>query len=171
MADRHGFGKGGGGEALLRSASLAAIAVALGCGLARGQEKANSLVADWNWLRTNASAYLVLEPKKLEGVSRWAIESPRHRGSIHWMAPSPDGVRVATGGVDGVVRIWNLEKGAFEKAFASHPYHVYTMAWSPDGRMLATHAWSDHTTRVWEVETGKSLKAFKPVGDDFDAFG
>jgi len=165
MAHWHGFGVGGGGGVVLRSSSLAAIAVALGCGLARGQEKVNPLVADWNWLRSTASAYLVLEPRKLDGVSRWAIESPRHRGSIHCMAPSPDGVRVATGGVDGVVRIWNLEKGGFEKAFASHPYHVYTMAWSPDGRMLATHAWSDHTTRVWEVETGKSLKAFKPVGD------
>jgi WD40 repeat protein len=130
-----------------------------------GQDVKPGVRSDGEWLHKDATAFLVLEPPRLKGVSRWTIESPRHRGVIHQMAVSPDGTRAATGGVDGVIRIWNLENGSFEKAFVAHPYHIYTMAWSPDGRLLASHAWSDNRTRVWEVETGKQVLETKPIGN------
>ncbi len=78
--------------------------------------------ADWEWIRKEGTAMMVLEPSILRGVSRWTLESPRHRGAILCMAASPDGARVATGGVDGVVRIWNLTTGTLEKAFAGHTF-------------------------------------------------
>ena len=67
--------------------------------------------ADWNWLRNEGTAALVARPAPLPKVSTWVIESPRHRGAITAMDVAPDGRRVATGGDDGVVRIWNLETG------------------------------------------------------------
>jgi len=116
--------------------------------------------ADWEWIRKEGTAMMVLEPSALPGVSRWTLESPRHRGAILCMAASPDGVRVATGGVDGVVRIWNLNTGMLEKAFAGHTFHLHSMAWSPDGALLATNAWGDAYLRIWEVATGKIKKQF-----------
>ena len=127
-------------------------------------DKGKGARSDWEWLHRDASALLVFEPPKLKGVTRWAIESPRHRGTIRAMAASPDGMRVATGGVDGIVRFWNLEKGEFEKAFVAHRHHIHTMAWSPDGRMLATQAGAEARTKVWEIETGKLLEEMKSVG-------
>lgn len=123
-------------------------------------QQKKSVTADWQWLRTKASAMLVLEPPPLDGVKRWGIESPRHRGPILSMAVSPDGARVATSGADGVIRIWNLETGEFEKAFAGHSYYTHVIAWSPNGEMLASHAWGDAITRVWDPETGALKKEF-----------
>lgn len=120
--------------------------------------------ADFKWLRGSASAVLVLEPPPLKGVRRWAIDSPRHRGAIHVLAVAPDGARAATGGADGVIRIWNLETGSLEKALVAHSFHIYKMAWSPDGRLLASHGWGDQTTRLWEVATGKEMRAMKSIG-------
>ena len=123
------------------------------------------VLANWKWLHESATSFLVLEPPPLKGVGRWAIESPRHRGAIYALAVSPDGTRAATGGADGVIRIWNLETGTLEKAFVSHRFHLYKLAWSPDGRKLASHGWGDAKTRVWDVETGKQLLETKSIGN------
>jgi WD40 repeat protein len=120
--------------------------------------------SDWTWLRTEGTAALVLEPAGLKGVKHWVLESPRHRGPILCLTVSPDGTRAATGGTDGVVRIWNLETGALEKALAGHSYHLYSMDWSPDGTMLATHSWGDAKLIIWDVATGAMKKQFeKPL--------
>ena len=110
--------------------------------------------ADWTWLHTKASAALVLEPPRLAGTTTWAIDSRRHRGPIVCMAVSPDGTRAATGGADGLVRIWNLDTGELDKALLRHRHHLFTMAWSPDGTLLATHAWSEGKLCIWDVAAG-----------------
>lgn len=121
------------------------------------------VMADYKWLSGTATSYLVLEPPPLRGVSRWAIESPRHRGVIHVMAVSPDGARAATGGADGVIRLWNLQTGSLDRALIAHRYHIYKLRWSPDGRLIASHAWGGGRTKIWEVETGKLLLEAKPT--------
>jgi WD40 repeat protein len=97
-------------------------------------------LADQQWVSGTASATLVTEPSQLQGVARWTIESRRHRGVISASAQSPDGLRLATGGVDGGVRFWNLADGSFVRAIMSHRFNIYSIAWSPDGTKLATNA-------------------------------
>ncbi|MCI0611511.1 hypothetical protein L0244_00835, partial [bacterium] len=41
-----------------------------------------------------------------------------------------------------------------------HTGTIGRIAWSPDGRMLASPSW-DKTIRLWEVGTGKLLRALK----------
>jgi len=139
---------------------VAILAVATHARIAPAQEPEGDK-KDWVWLRKEATAALVLEPSKLKGVARWVLESPRHRGVIYCLSVAPDGTRAATAGADGVVRIWNLEKGTFEKALAGHTYHTYSMDWSPDGTMLATHAWGDLQLVIWDVATGAAKKRFE----------
>ncbi len=117
--------------------------------------------ADWQWAHEHGTALLVLEPPPLRGIGRWVMESPRHRGALICTALSPDGTTLATAGTDAVVRLWNLQTGALDRALAGHSFHLHTMAWSPDGTLLATHAWGDLTTRLWNVADGTVAKTFK----------
>lgn len=127
------------------------------------------VMAGYTWLSGTATSALVLEPPPLRGVSRWAIESPRHRGEIYVMAVSPDGARAATGGADGVIRIWNLETGGLEKALIAHRHHIYKLRWSPDGRLIASHAWGGRRTKIWEIDTGKQLVELKATPEHVTA--
>ncbi len=66
----------------------------------------------------------------------------------------PDGKRVATGGRDGVVEIWDLEARERVQALPAQPSHVNAIAIAPDGKSIATGA-DDGTVRIIDVATGK----------------
>ena len=145
-----------------RLLAAACVGLAAACGIVLPGTAAEH--ADWNWLRNEGTAALVARPAPLAKVSTWALESPRHRGAITAMDVAPDGTQVATGGDDGVVRIWNLESGTLDRAFIGHRYGIYLVAWAPEGGLLATHAGADSTTRVWDVDAGKERKEFAGLG-------
>src|SRR5262245_9306081 len=76
---------------------------------------------------------LVSRPPLLKGVVSWSIETRRHRGTFSCMALHPDGKTLATGGLDGTIRIWDVETGTLVRALLGHNYYVYGLDWSPDG--------------------------------------
>ncbi|MEX0676639.1 MAG: protein kinase [Pirellulales bacterium] len=90
----------------------------------------------------------------------WDSESARPRfaplrrvHSITVLRGSPDGSLVATGGQDGVARIWKVADGveAAPPLDLSQPM-LLDMQFSPDGRWLAT-ASADRTVRRWSTST------------------
>ena len=48
---------------------------------------------------------LVLRPLQIPNVLSWTIESKRHRGYLITTAISPDDKQIATGVLDGIIRI------------------------------------------------------------------
>ncbi len=68
---------------------------------------------------------------------------------------NPNGTLLATGSVDGTVKLWNLETGNLIRTIAHH--RVSQVAFSPDGRLLATAGAADNTVKVWDVESGQLI--------------
>jgi WD40 repeat protein len=103
----------------------------------------------------------VQKPGPLKNVRSWTIETKRHRWVPTILAVSPDGKHLATGGYDGIIRIWDTEAGRFERALVGHDSYVYGLAWSPDGNYLASAGSFNATARVWEAKTGLCVRVLK----------
>src|SRR5205085_3494273 len=65
--------------------------------------------------------------------------------------------------MQGEVTVWEVATGKEVRSFAGHAERVGTVAWSPDGRMLATGS-GDRTLRLWEVASGAERAKFAHGG-------
>lgn len=112
------------------------------------------------WTGFSARA-LVTHPATIAGVETWTIESRRHRGSIVCMSLSPDGKQLVTGGIDGTIRLWDVESGKFLRALLGHDSYVYSLSWSPNSSTVASAGSHDGTVRLWDVESGRQTQVIK----------
>jgi WD40 repeat protein len=80
------------------------------------------------------------------------------------VAYSADGKLIATGGgaptEDGEIRIFDADGKLVREIKNGHSDTVFGVAFSPDGKLLATGG-ADKFVKVFEVATGKLLKAFE----------
>jgi WD40 repeat protein len=75
------------------------------------------------------------------------------------MAWSPDGTRLAGGGDDGSVCLWQASDGTLLQQFEEHRGRVASVAWSPDGSRLASGGGSSGSGEifVWDALSGERL--------------
>jgi dipeptidyl aminopeptidase/acylaminoacyl peptidase len=77
---------------------------------------------------------------------------PVFGGPVAW---SPDGTRIASlvcKEYDAkVVQVWNSDTGETSDSYTGHTRPIATLAWSPDGRCIASGG-QDRTTQVWEPQ-------------------
>jgi RNA polymerase sigma factor (sigma-70 family) len=66
---------------------------------------------------------------------------------------SPDGTLLATGGYDGLVKVWDVATGVLRTSLKGHTKYILTLAFTKDGTLLASGSW-DGTVKVWRVEPG-----------------
>jgi tetratricopeptide (TPR) repeat protein len=77
------------------------------------------------------------------------------------LAFSPDGHKLATAGLDSVARILDAESGS-ELLQLSHEGAVFSVAFSPDSRALATGSCGKGGARIWDVASGNELLRLQP---------
>ncbi len=82
-----------------------------------------------------------------------AFGEPR-RGKLT-MALSKDGTLLASGEVDGAIRLWDMATGKEKRHWSTGPTVPSDVAFSPDGRTLASTAPGDSSIRLWDVATGQ----------------
>jgi WD40 repeat protein len=63
----------------------------------------------------------------------------------------PAGSRIASGGRDRLVRLWDAATGEELVRLPGHSDYVYSLAFSPDGKTLTSSS-GDKTLRLWDTE-------------------
>ncbi len=84
------------------------------------------------------------------------------KAPLDGLAIDKSGQRFATGGWDGTARVWNRESGQVLATMKHGGDYVYCVAFSPDGRFLATGS-NDAAgfVQIWDVLSGKRLKSIQ----------
>lgn len=86
------------------------------------------------------------------------------------LAFSPDGSKVATGDMRGVIAIWDVRKGAklseLNNSSAKTDCIIRSLEFSPDGKILAEgHGdlffGGDYATKLWDVDSGKEIRSLE----------
>lgn len=97
-------------------------------------------------------------------VSRFPVP---HNGSMLPTALSANGSRIATGGDDCVVRVWDANIGHETFALHGHTEQITAIAFSPDGRRLVS-ADAMCLLKIWDYHTGQELLALHGPGGSGD---
>ena len=102
------------------------------------------------------------------GVDLWAVKAwelvrrlDGHEGAVVSMAFSADGRTLATAGdLDNTAAIWDVSTGRRVCVLVGHTAYVKWVSLTRDGALAVT-ASGDKTVRVWEVPSGKELRAWE----------
>jgi mono/diheme cytochrome c family protein len=79
------------------------------------------------------------------------------------VAVSPDGKKIAAGGCDRIVNVWDVSEGydkvKLDQSFENHADFVFGVAFAPDGTHLLTCS-RDKTAKLWDLTTKESVLTF-----------
>ena len=85
------------------------------------------------------------------GLPEGAIER-LGKGGINLMRFSPDGTRLAVG-TDVGVWVYDVPDGKETALFTEHPGQVNALAFSTDGKILASGGFNNPTIQLWDLDT------------------
>lgn len=106
----------------------------------------------------------------------WVFDLQGHKKGIYTVAWSPTGpatacpnapLILASASYDTTVKLWELERGSCVLSLAKHQEPVYSLAFSPDGRYIASGSF-DRGINIWSTQTGTLVSSFHGNGGIFE---
>ena len=97
----------------------------------------------------------------------WDIETGQHLATLDGNTDavrvtfSPDGKTLATGSLSGTVRLWDIDSGELKATLEEHINSTSTLAFSPDGKMLASVSSNENNMELWNAVTGEHIQTSK----------
>ncbi|MBN3874773.1 MAG: caspase family protein, partial [Nostoc sp. JL33] len=87
--------------------------------------------------------------------ARVSIPLRGHEGDVSSVAISADGQTIVSRGIDGTVRLWNLQGQTLAEPLRGHQGYVNSVAISADGQTIVSGGY-DGTVRLWNLQ-GQTL--------------
>lgn len=130
-----------------------------------------SKLAHWGHFDQSSSfpkGFLVQLPLDVSGVKDASVPeiSSSNRLPIFAIAIDPKGTRMATGALDGSIKIWNIADGKLLCSMTRHTGAVMCLAWDPSGTILVSGS-DDRVILLWSKQTmtnSISLSSILPAG-------
>jgi len=123
--------------------------------------EAARFIREARWLVPYVPSDLPPHVDRVLGIARM-----RHGFYVTAIAYSPDGSKLASASADASVKIWDLGNGREIRSYRGSKDPVRALAWSKDGKYIASTAGNE--IHIWNPEDGKLKTALKghekPVG-------
>ena len=92
----------------------------------------------------------------VSNASFWNTQADKTIFALAW---SPDGARLACGGGEYKIDIFDARLWRQQITYKGHNSAVSTLAWSPDGRQIISTG-SDDAIHLWDAITGKNVATY-----------
>lgn len=87
---------------------------------------------------------------------------------VNSVALSPDGGRVAFGGSNGLLQVWDVRHQKLLFTRRSPTNLIESVGWSPDGKSIASSG--GVVLNIWDAQSGALLITYKGTGSSYDLF-
>ncbi|KAG2401716.1 hypothetical protein LR48_Vigan02g196300 [Vigna angularis] len=98
------------------------------------------------------------------GQGDWAFELQGHEESVSSLAFSYDGQRLASGSLDGTIKVWDVSGNLEGKKLEGPGGGIEWLSWHPRGHILLAGS-EDFTIWMWNTDNAALLNTFIGHGD------
>ena len=104
-----------------------------------------------------SSDFLKVIIRNIATGEQWVLKG--HTGGVRTISFSPDGNRLATGGSDRTILIWDAKTGRKLLSMRGHNDNVAELCYSPDGKKIVSGS-HDGTVKLWDAQNGLELVTY-----------